>query len=514
MHSRLTNYKSSNQFLRVFQYIAFILSFILPAILAVNVTFNHFYTIGGVVLDSGWFAYLSTHATSWPLPNPPLIGGTYFATHVSLIFYLYSILYKILVGAGVLLPNVVFFSLTQSFWFGLLSLAAYGLLLPIHAVRKESQIILAWLFALLVTLNGISLSMLIFPHFEIAMPALLLSFFALWSHRYKKLCIISLLLGLLIREDAGLHYFGVFILLSISLYFFTSKPELRQHIKYFFSLAILCLSYSIIIIALQKHFYHLHTLSGVYLGTPLFHHVTRSFIDQKIHFFLIYRTYIYIPLIGCLILAYFQRCILLAMGAFFVIPWIALAFFAFSPDAGRLVFYYSFPILIALLWPAIVYALEKNTAPAKKSYFFYWSQASAIIFLSFITFWFFPRDVSHQLLKTSCSFEWLAHWKNNQKILDELFEKNNLSQDFMVDNAIGAIEINKITSQNFYFTIEDVPKNRFNTIEALVFLPNSIHDKTTTQEIIRLAHLNIICSLTDSDYSLATKKGVYADLCQ
>ncbi len=492
---------------KVFLGLCLILSFVLPALLATNFALNHFYGSGGVVLDSGWFAYLSTNATTWPLHNPPVIGGTYFTTHISPIFYLYTVVYKGLILVNATLPPPMFFSITQGFWFGLFSMAIYSLLLPPKRNCSMSSISLALILALIVILNGVSLSMLVFPHFEIAIPSLLLSFFALRANNYKKLALLALILGLLIREDAGLHYFGVFILLTIALQFFRKDANRSQDKKYFLSLAISCFSYSILVIFLQKYFYASHMLTNIYLGTPIFHHITWIFIKEKTEFLLKYRSYIYVPLVVCITLAYLRRNILLIFGVIFVLPWITLAFFAASSDAGRLVFYYSFPILIGLTWPIIIYGFEKNSTKRKEHYFIDWAHATSIIVISFALFWLLPRDISHQYLENSYNFQWMHHWKKNQNMLNSFFLINK-TDHIAVDNAAACLEIQNIAEKNFYLSPDKISKENLKHINAFIFLTNAIHDNDTREKIIRLAHLDVVRQLNNSDYSIAVKKNI------
>lgn len=53
---------------------------------ATNAVLNHVFVAGGSMLDTGWFAHLVA-VQDWPPSNPPLIGGTSLATHLTLLVH-------------------------------------------------------------------------------------------------------------------------------------------------------------------------------------------------------------------------------------------------------------------------------------------------------------------------------------------------------------------------------------------------------------------------------------------
>lgn len=512
----------------VFNIFCLFLSFLIPAILAGNFTLNNFYFIGlhegGDILDSGWQAFLSANASNWPLPNPPLLGGTFFSTHMSFVFYLYSIVYHTLGWLGIKLPEAFFFSLTQSFWFGLLSLASYYLILPSKEIAKNKHYFLALLFALFVMPNGVSLQMILHPHFEIAIPALLLMFFVLWSSRYKKLCYIPLIIALITKEDVGIHYFVVFIVLGIFLKFSKNTNELKSESKYFLFTGALCISYSIVAMIIQKLFFNPETMNMVYLGSPPYHHVNWLFIKNRFYFNFLHRPYIYIPLLISLVFSLCYRNVLFLAGAFCVMPWIVFSFFApgslsGASSAGSLNYYYGFPIIIAYVWPAILYSFLKYNHTEKTLFFLYWRSASILVCSSSILFCIFagiPPDVpssNYSYPIKSFGFQWISHVKNNQAIVDSLFNKHLLGENFLVDHAVAGIEFNKITQKHYYpprleFSTED--KER---IDLVVFQPGARERDAEAKMVLRRLGLQVSCALTGTDYFIAKKPGTHQMLC-
>lgn len=150
--------------------------FLIAGFFATNYTLNHFYVNGGYMLDSGWFAFLSAHSTNWPISNPPSIGGTYFSTHFSPAFYIFTALHTLLSAAGISVPDVSWFSITQGFWLALTASSIFTLLSRNSKQSTASNVFIA-AASIVVAFNGVFLASIGFPHFEIAIPALLVAFF-------------------------------------------------------------------------------------------------------------------------------------------------------------------------------------------------------------------------------------------------------------------------------------------------------------------------------------------------
>ncbi|MES2204914.1 MAG: hypothetical protein V4496_06810 [Pseudomonadota bacterium] len=505
-------------------YLDFLLSFLIPMSLVANFTLNHFYVYGGYIEDSGWLAYLMTHAISWPLQNPPILigkfGESFFGIHFSLAFYVTSFLFY-LSNIFFHLPYIIFFSFLQGLWFGLLSLACYSLF--IQCPQKKLQVLLAFLFSMLVMVNGISLATVVSFHFEIASTAFFLLFLSLRINGYARFCYVPLILGLLLREDIGLHYFGAFIVLSIVIYWWRQDlPKLD--FKYFLKVSCFCLSYALVAFFIQYCFFHPGTLNKIYLGEGFYQHVNVEFMRQRMWFFLYHRSYLYVPILISLFLAIIRRDLLQASGVFISTPWIVFSFFAASPMAGALSFYYAFPVLMTLLWPAICYALNKSNVQLKRSFFSYWMDASTIVGLSFLLFVGFHQStlIKHQhswkdypweyyeYPWAKFGFQWLGYWKNTQHTLDALFNEPLLKDNYTLDPSAAAIELDKIDNTIFYYK-KELSSDQASMINYLIYRKDTL---TFVQMIIREAHLTKTCFLKNTDYKIIEKTDAHPDLCR
>lgn len=484
-------------------------SFFIPAFFAANCTLNHFYVEGGHLLDAGWLAYLSAYSQNILPINPPMLGDYYFfSVHISPFFIILSFLYKFL-SAFLSIPYAIYFSIWQGIFFGLLSLAAFYLFLP-SSILKIRYILYAFSFSMASMLNGVSLSIVIFPHFEIAIPSLILCFFALWSKGYKKFCYFPLCFALLIREDAGLHYFCIFIFIAFYFYFFKKTKENQNLFFYYFKLAFFCFFYSLLVIVFQKIIFHPNIIYRVYFGDPIFSHLNYDFFHSRILFILTQRAFIYIPIFMIFLLSFIRKDLFLSLGGIIILPWMIFSFFAISFDAGTYTWYYSFPLLILFFWPAIENTFFNFNHFERKKYYFLLTSSFIMIASSFFLFMTSPKhcDRCYQSYHWNIfGLEWIHHWQKNQNELD-LFLNKVQKKHFIVDTATASLELDKINKNEFYWqALEEKTEQDF-----MIFLPKSLHYKDTLF-LIKQQKLSHICRLGLSDYFLATKEGDPYGLC-
>jgi hypothetical protein len=319
-------------------------AFLVPAILATNYTVNRFYALGAAMWDAGWFAHLACHG----LQNPPALGGTFLADHMSVVLALLALVHMI----SPAMPDPVFFAITQGLWFGVLGLAAS---LCIAKWLPAGQ---GLLLAILSAMNGISLATLGFPHIEIAIPALILLVLALLTTNRRVAAFILVPLVLTVREDAGLHLASILVLMAA---FHRYSSGEWQTARTEAVLAALCGTTSLFILVLQGVFFGngafssdgMDPLHAVYLGRPTLAHVDWPFLVQRVLRLGQHRSYIYLPLLITGLVAIKRRDLGLAIGPLSAMPWLGLAFIAVFPLAGELTSYYGFPLMIGLCWPMI-----------------------------------------------------------------------------------------------------------------------------------------------------------------
>ncbi|MCP3931042.1 MAG: hypothetical protein GY705_18315 [Bacteroidetes bacterium] len=314
---------------------------------------NHWYVSGAYYLDSGWFSFLASHSVFPEMKNPPFLpmpGSSYLETHITPIFWILSILKNLFK----FVPDPVYFSITQGVWAGIIGGVVFKL-----AFREFHRIYIPFFISLLCALNGITLATIGFPHSELAIPAFLLLFLYLYVQKSNLLYLgIVLLLLLFIREDAGLHAFGLFAMICIHSFFTKDITQFKKSLL----CASIFLIYAVTAIVFQKVFYNSgdNSLTRMFIGNPPFSHIDLPLILRRLSIYFHHREYIYLPLLISIIWALIKKDWLLLLGTVSVIPWLLFSFFAISDIPGILVSYYSFPLMIFLLWPSISGLISKT----------------------------------------------------------------------------------------------------------------------------------------------------------
>jgi len=316
-----------------------------------NFVLNHF-AQGPYLYDTGWFAGMIYHPT-WNLIAPMAMGeqASFYNTHISPLLYLLGL-------PSYFLPDVmpVYYAKVLGVVYGTLGLTGAIAAEPLTRKWGWRGPLAAGLIGLGLAFSGISLAAIGFPHYEPLYAGLAGLFLALLLRGKWQWAALPFGLALLVREDCGLHLFGILILLFLCSWpASTLRPGRRRLLGY----ALAGLAFSIAEIILQKTFYHGdNALQRIYLGEPSFAHVTAALIKQRLGFYLHANKYILAPGLLLTALAGWRRSWLLLAGVVAVLPWVVVNFLAKSNEAGEIHTYYAFPLLVMLIWPLLIYPVD------------------------------------------------------------------------------------------------------------------------------------------------------------
>jgi len=476
-----------------------IVSFLVPTVLVTDYTLSHFYVAGAYYLDSGWYSYLATHLSGWPLANPPALGGTYFSYHISLIFYPASLVYSLLLRW---MPTAVFYSLFHGIQFGLIALAVALMFKDAFDARLA---ILICLLSVLSAFNGAALPAIGFPHYEVAIPALLLLSLAFLFYGQHALSFLALAFGLACREDAGLHYFGMFFLL----YLYSLRPGKRYGVgisrSHYIKLGVSCAIYSAVAIIVQKMNYQqdIDTLK-IYVGSPPFAHVTRAFLSDRYNFYVTYMEHILAPFVVTMIIALTRRDLFLTLGWLSVIPWLAFSFIANSPQAGILRSYYAFPVILALAWPAVAYAARDRKDPGRNPSL-YLQDLALVVLVSILAFVHGATWNHDNTPWKSVGLHWTGRVAPAEHALRDLFAERTALGRFIVDDAIASLVPGAIDEENWKYQFEwgDQVAN----IETVIFQAGTWQQSKIAAAIVR-GSLNRVCRLRATNFFVATRMAI------
>lgn len=320
----------------------------LPTAVVAAYTLNLFYRTGTFFWDPGLFVHFVAFSDSWPLlwpdflhhvPGTPRV--TFFSIHFMPFMYLTSALYHLVT----FIPPATYFSLIEGLWSGLIGLSVFVL------CARPGGLAVATAAGLLTALCGPVLGALGFPHIEPAIPALFLLFFALRMGGHAASAYIVLALCLSVREDAGLHALSFLSLLAVAQWL---SGECRRVVGTTAVTAVACAAYSMVALTFPWLWYprEVSLLEQIYLGRPPLAHVNWPMLVERLNAYLVDRAYITWPLLVLLGVSAWHRSAVLAVGVLAPIPWMLLALVAKRGEG--LWGYYSFPLIVAIAWPAVV----------------------------------------------------------------------------------------------------------------------------------------------------------------
>lgn len=425
---------------------------LLLAVCVTNHAIDQFYVTGASVWDAGWFAWLASHADAWPMPNPPLIGGSFLAIHASPVFFLLTALKSLLPA----MPDPVWFALTQGLWAGLLGLAVALCLGPGWRAACLS---------ILIAGNGITLAAIGFPHIELAMPALLLLSLAL-RRSTVWLWLPPLLLLFTIREDGGCHAALAFAALAALRAWQEQRLAAARGDA---AIAGLCLLASATAILVQ----HLlpqggAALGGTYLGHPPLAHVDAAFLADRLHHLFKDRAYVWAPLLLLGLAGLIWRDLRLLAGVVIALPWLTLSVLAVSHQAGEMWDYYSLPLMAPLCWPLLCSARLDGAPRGFLRLQIVMSALSAALFIG--------SNANHDR-RPWLHFQpggW-ARVAETEAALDALVAEPGALDHLVVDDAVAALRLGAFRAANIHAGF-DYSKAEQRQINRLIYLPGTWRD--------------------------------------
>jgi len=475
------------------------LSFFIPFFITKNYVINHIYIYGSGIFDVGWFTYLMSNELTWPLQNPEIAGlkETFFATHFSPFFYFTSFLYKFLFS---FISPQVYFASFIGLMYGLISTAVY---ISLNQFFKENLFIV-FLISVFSAFNGASIALIGFPHIEIAIPALIMLFLALYFTENKKSSYLVFFLLMTIREDAGFHLFGVLFFIILIAFTLKSKNKIQKNLIIILSLSLI---YSILAMWLQKNYFPGDdALRRVYLGEPLFQHINKEFLYQNLKFFLTQRGYLYLPFMAAIFFSIYFKNKFLLVAFLASIPWFLLSFIAISPMPHTFSNYYGFVFITALSWTSFAFLINyKLTEQIPKL---------SNVILSFI----FITVVSILTFNGSGHVDpkpWKKVGYNTIKDIDNFInyfsQRKEDYKNILFDEPTAALFVKKI-KKNEYAFLNNFSSEQMKNADTVLFFKNkdSINPRSIDimKDIITSNKLNNIYEIKNSSIVLASRQTI------
>jgi hypothetical protein len=341
-----------------------IISFALPFAVLYFYILNHFYDRGALFLDSGWFADLMWHKPIW-LPNPDVLHvdtnfppTSFYAIHFSPIFSLISL-------ASYVLPldRAQIFAAYSGMAHGLLGFFAYRICLRWLFPLSSIAFVISTFIGVGVALNGLSISIASYPHYEVMIAALLVgTLYFLLDHRLSYAASTAAF-AFLIREDAGFQLSGLLFLLIVLNCWRGISVSAQRHLIYFCMGGLFASALAIIGKSIASPSFS--SFAWVY-GNPPLAHVTSNLLIQRATYILHSRVCVWLPLLLLVIGAFALRAPSLLVGAFAFLPWLILQIVAIGNIPGTLQAHYAYPVLISLAWAPLSAAIDIPIGPTQR----------------------------------------------------------------------------------------------------------------------------------------------------
>jgi hypothetical protein len=409
------------------------ITFILVRIAVLNI----FYTTGDM-RDPGWLAFITWH-NGWRLRGPPGFPGPFFSEHVAPILWLTNA-----VSFVVPLGRYDYYAAVIASSHALFAAGVYAAWQLTEVRRSAAGPLLGVPVALAAAFSAVGVISLGLPHFEMAIPAFALWFFIFLAKRAYLGAAAWFAVCLAVREDAGFHLFGILMLWAgVTIW---TKRRLTREVRLLLGFAVAAFCYSAVAFAAkQVWFPDGDILWRSYLGYQPLHHVTASFVLDRLRYFLTDRTYVTLPFLLSIAWAWFSRNPLLPVGYLATAPWLVLTILAVHPTPGVLAYYYGFPFWLALAWPLVAMRIRREANDRRAAHWPY-----ALLLLASLVGWQRDRLVVYPLMADhigEAPFAWndpLRERTRYQVFVDYYWTNRPLFGATALDQAVSGLLIDRV----------------------------------------------------------------------
>lgn len=305
---------------------------------------NNAYSFGATFFDSTIFQTIIWRSGP-ALRLPESFGGLSFLhTHLSPINEVPNLLSYL-----VPVDRMVWYGLVYGVVDGFLLLAVFILL----RAQGAGRVLPAFAGTLLFYCCGAVAVGRFEPHQETASTLFMVAFFAAWAFRRPGWMLAMLVLNATVREDCGL-------LLAFPLALLAGHAAWRgeaQEARRLAGLALLSSLLSLLAIAAkQAWFTRFDVLSAVYYPPwpNSFAHLSAAVLRHRVHLVLVEAQSLWLPGLALCLAALWRRDARLAIGFAAFVPFWVFNFFSLLDLNVTLGSYKSFPLVLMLVWPAIL----------------------------------------------------------------------------------------------------------------------------------------------------------------
>ncbi|HEV7557983.1 MAG TPA: hypothetical protein VGO00_21095, partial [Kofleriaceae bacterium] len=341
-----------------------LLAGVLPAALLCigigHVILNHFFSHAPYLLDSGWYSDIVYRAGLAPR-NPQIAcdyADWYFGVHFSPFISVFSIASYV-----VPLDRIEWYAVFQAICFLPFGVATYMLASRIEPQISPRRLPITIAAAIAFAFNGQILRMVTYPHYEGAIAGFgCLVLVALVTSRIR-LAWILFAIAISVREDAGFH---TALAIAPLLYLQWRGVEMSPSRRTVVAMIAIAIGSSVLGSLCQKLVFHgPSVMTIVYLGEPIYGHLSWSVIGQRAQNFFATCQVMYYPFIATCVVAAIKRDVRYLLGWAAGLPWFVLNFLAAQEQKATFEAYSGFPYIVSIFW---VYLYGAKLAPATRRF--------------------------------------------------------------------------------------------------------------------------------------------------
>jgi len=331
----------------------FILVGIVPALLlacgVVQYILNHFFMRPPYLLDSGLLSGV-TYRSGVALQTSSIACN--YATSFYQVYF--SPIIGVLSGLSYLVPlgRIEWFALVEGLVYLPIGLAVYGVARACQREAKALDVLSAALAAFMFASSGLVLRMIAYPHYEAAMSGLVCLLLGAVVTGRLRTAWLMLVLAASVRQDGGLH---VALAMTPVLYLERRGVALgvsRRQLSLLFGCAIA--ASALCFIVQQLLVVPVDRIGPIYVGTPVYAHVTWALVVERARVFAETCQVIYYPFVATVVLALLRRDLRYLLGWVASVPWLVFNLIAVDDSKARFSGYTVGPFLVAMFW-AYVY---------------------------------------------------------------------------------------------------------------------------------------------------------------
>jgi len=330
---------------------------VLLALGVANYILNHFFVGAPYLLDSGLLSGIAYRSGALQaIPEISMNATSFYQVYFSPIISIFS-------GISYLLPveRIEWFAIVQGLVFFPFGIAVPLLAARLYPATQWRRLPAVFVAGFAYSFCGLVLWMVGYPHYEAATPGLIcLTLVSLVTGR-TRLTWLFLGLAASIRQDSGIH---AAVAIAPLIYLKWRGTELRPTLRRLLVTFGVAVGASVAGIIVQKLFFDtFDRLRDVYLGTPIYGHVTVALIAERARNFLVTCQVIYYPFLGTVLLSALRRDPRYLLGWAATLPWFVFSFIAYDNQKAAFTAYAVMPFAVGLFW---VYLYGALLAPVNR----------------------------------------------------------------------------------------------------------------------------------------------------